>query len=122
MIVASAAAATRKQQKRLEGVDARITRGANSVEVKATIGETRTEEIIQDSVVVTTRARDYLVDAQEYDFGSGPVEPARADQIIETINDAEITWITTEDQSDTIWRWHDRQRKIYRIHTVESRR
>ena len=45
-----------------------------------TIGETQLDEVTTDNTVVTSRQRSFFVDAINYDFGNGPVEPEQGDR------------------------------------------
>ncbi len=61
------------------------SRGEASVELTAAVGSTRYEAGEAADVLVEHRTRDYLIAAADLDFGSGPVEPARDDEIRDTV-------------------------------------
>ena len=117
-VISQAGVASRAAHKKLDPHKVTVTRGSLSFPATATIGETRSEEILTNNVVILTRVRNYLIDVVEYNFGEGCVEPEVGDQITE----GETVWIVTEDSTDTAWRWSDRERKVYRLNTVESSR
>ena len=117
-ILARAGAALRTAHKKLDPHSVTVSRGSLSFAAIATLGETRTEEVLNDEYVVSTRVRNVFIDVASYDFGGGPVEPEVGDRIL---CDG-IDWVITEDFTDAAWRWSDRERTYYRINVVEVKR
>ena len=89
----------RQTHKTLDPVSVTLHRGDGlAFTATVTIGETQLDEVTTDNTVVTSRQRSFFVDAINYDFGNGPVEP---------------------DSTNGAWQFSDRARTYYRINTVE---
>lgn len=113
-----AQAAARRSQKTLAGVVVTIKRGEDeSQEITAVVGTTRTETAVSDSVMVVGRERDYLIDAADYDFGNGPVEPQEHDEIREPDGSQIYCFKVLPIGLEAAWKWSDQFRKVYRLHT-----
>ena len=118
-IIGKAGRAMRTAHKTLDPTEITISRGsASAVVSRATVGETRSDELRQDGVVLLVRYRNFLIDADDYDFGDGCVEPVRDDEIVWN----GVRFLVTEDSTDSVWRWSDRERTYYRVNTVEVER
>ncbi|MGC1275026.1 MAG: hypothetical protein WBC44_15075 [Planctomycetaceae bacterium] len=106
--------------KRHCGVPVTLTRGIVSIDVTAIRGSTTAEvEALgrgDDSQRIRTFRRDYLIDVVDYDFGSGPAEPAIGDKIADG---GSIYEVCSLGSGEPPWRWHDRSSVRYRVHTVE---
>ncbi len=112
--------AHRKVHQTLAGVEITATRGINSSAViLATVGFTG--ETIFDEMGTTTftKHRDYLVDATDYDFGSGAIEPQRHDIITEVINGVPCTFEVVSANGDKPANYDNRDRTLWRLHTKE---
>ena len=60
--------------------------------------------------------RDYLIDAEDLDFGDGAVEPAIGDVIEDGSQTYELAPLTG---SELPWRWSDQGHTRYRVNCVE---
>ena len=99
------------------GVSVTYRRGAQSVALTAVRGETATSVEGAEGQRARVFTRDYLIDAEDLDFGDGAVEPAIGD----VITDAGVTYeVTPLTGTELPWRWHDPPRTRYRVHCVES--
>lgn len=102
------------------------TRGSDSVEVMATIGRTVFDVDRGQGAALRIEARDYLIRAVHLNFGAGPVEPRRGDQIHE-LQDGVIYIYEVMGLGDSgagaggesPWRWSDSYRRTMRIHTKQ---
>ena len=112
-IVQRALKAGRAAIKKLDGRVAILSRGAISVPVNVTIGETRAEEIVEDGIVTTIRVRDFLIDASEYNLGLGPVNPMVGDKI--TLEGKAFQVLPTDSEPE--YRISDRDGDTWRVHT-----
>lgn len=102
--------------KRVAGVPLTLTRGGVSVEVTGIRGSTPAEVESSESQRLRVFRSDYLIDAADYDFGAGPVEPAIGDGITDDGHTFEVASLGS---GEPPWRWHDRGHTRYRVHTVE---
>lgn len=98
-----------------------IRRGELSAAIAAAgVGSTIFElEDLGEGVATRFESKDFLVATSEYDFGSGPVDPAEHD-LIEEIDERLgrlITYEVSAPPPEQPWRWMDRWRGHLRIHT-----
>lgn len=95
---------------------AEITRSADAVAVPA---ETRFEQPTDFVFVGLLRVRDFLIEASAYGFGAGAVEPEPGDYVRETLADGsvEVFEVMSPGGREPAWRWSDRGRTTYRVHT-----
>ncbi len=115
-IVNRAGRAMRQTHKTLDPVSVTLYRGDSlAFTATVTIGETQLDEVTTDNTVVTSRQRSFFVDAINYDFGNGPVEPEKGDRF-ETPHG---TFVIAADSTNGAWQFSDRARTYYRINTVE---
>ena len=116
-IVQKALGVQRKTTKRLDGrrVILRRRRGEETLTATptATIGETRSEDLQDETTILTLRFRDWLIDVIDYDFGDGPVEPEPADEI--EYNGE--SWVVQPTPSEPENRRSDRDKNTWRVHT-----
>lgn len=99
------------------GVTITLTRpGVGSVEVTAVPGRSLHESIAESGQVLQTQARDYHILAEDYDFGSGAVLPARFD----TATEGGITYTVLSLGGDAQFRYMDNARAILRVHFKET--
>lgn len=98
------------------GVAVTLTRGSVSVELTAVRGASEEQMDGSQGARLRSFVRDYLIEADDYDFGEGPVHPALGDRI----TDDGRTYEVGTPSDDKPWRWHDRARSRLRVHTVET--
>ncbi len=95
------------------GVTVTIGRGNDTTEVTAIPAEGQIEIESGDGFRARRRVVDYLIDAEDYDFGDGPVEPEAGD----TIEDGEQMFECCQPSEGVpAWDWSDRRWVRYRIH------
>ncbi len=81
-----------------------ITDGTNSISgVLATIGKTEWEYEDESGVVDRMETRDFLIDATDLDFGSGPVLPKRGMKIVEVIGTVTFTRTVASPPGLSFW-------------------
>jgi hypothetical protein len=109
-IVQRALAAQRLAVKRLDGRLVKISREAVFYDnVPATIGETRSEDYIEDQIISTVRVRDFLIDVADYRLGT----PQAGDLV--TYQDE--VWEVQPTSAEPEYRRSDRDGSTWRIHT-----
>ena len=116
--VRNANRAARAAQKVLRRWVVSVKRPSDSVEysgIQCTVGETRSEEIFENSHTMIVRVRDYLIDVADWPFDTPP-------EVDDVITDTDGRFAVTNETADSAWRWMDRDREVYRIHTVEMER
>jgi hypothetical protein len=74
-----------------------------------------------NAVRVNNRERDYLIVLADLIAASGETValPAEGDRIVETINEAEVTFEVSKRNGEPCWRWSDRERTRLRVHTKQ---
>jgi len=92
-------------------------RGADSVELLATVGETRTEVDDGYGVVVEQRTRDYIVAAADLTLGGSPTLPERGDEIVEERDGQSYVYEVHDLGSEPHYHFCDPSGKTLRIHT-----
>jgi hypothetical protein len=103
-----------------DGRKVTIRRGETEIPcVPFLTGESTFETIDAAGAVVTVRSRDFLIQPEHYDFGDGPVEPARGDQIDEEHADGVHTFELLDLPGQPSWRWSNGFNVRYRLHTKE---
>lgn len=118
-LVANAVRIALGAAKQAVAVDVTIKRGETSVVTTAGLGQSRFE-LIQGDVIKDVRSLDLLIAIDDYDLGSGPVIPADGD--VYAIDDG-VTVIVMEAcpyPPEPAWRYTDRFRTCYRIHTKQT--
>lgn len=95
------------------------SRDSDSVELKATIGQTGFELQNEFGVAYTETARDYLITASLLILDGDTVEPAEGDLIVETVGGESRTFEVRAPDGGPAWRWSDPEAKQYRVHTQE---
>lgn len=66
--------------------------------------------------LVSVAGQDFLVEREHYDFGEGPVEPARGDLAIVLHDAGETHYELLEIPGQPSWRWSDPYHTRYRLH------
>ena len=94
-------------------------RGADSVTVTATVGETVFRLVGRYGAETRVTRRDYLIDAADLLLAETAVDPRAGDRIEET--DAAGTWTyeVGAPSGEPAWRWSTPDRATYRIHTLQ---
>jgi len=104
----------------VSGVKVSIVRGADRVDdVPCGLGTSNFVTVQPDGAIVNIRSQDFLILAELYDFGDGPVEPARGDQFIRCEDDGEHTYELLDLPNEHSWRWSDPWRQRVRLHTKQ---
>ena len=94
-------------------------RGAQSVEVLATIGKTTFEVDDGYGVLVRHESRDFLILTADLVLDAEQVLPQRGDRIRETQNQTVFIYEVSAPGKEPCWRYSDPYRKTLRIHTTE---
>ncbi len=95
----------------------RYQRGADSVELAATIGRTEFEQADEYGVLHRIEARDYIIRAADLVLGGETVLPKAGDRICETEQAAVHVYEVMAPGNEPPWRWSDPYRVALRIHT-----
>ena len=120
MSIAAAIAVAAKAHAQVDGTLIKVRRGETTIEcVPCGKGSSRFETLAADGSEITVRSQDYLILAEIYDFGDGPVEPERGDLILEEQADGEHTYELLDLPNEPAWRWGDQWRQRLRLHTKE---
>lgn len=91
------------------------TRGADSVELTAVVGNSGHDQLDDTGMPVTAQSRDYIVKATDLVLGGTAVLPVAGDEV----TDGSSTFAVRSIGSDAAWRYSDAARTTLRIHTVE---
>ena len=92
--------------------------GETDATLSATIGSSEFETDDERGFLTKVESRDYIVDAADYDFGAGPVEPARGDQFRETVGSAvQVYEVLPFGAERQLFRYSDAARTRLRVHT-----
>lgn len=92
-------------------------RGAQALDVLATIGRTLFELQNQHGIVERIEARDYLITTPELVLNGTAVLPQRGDQIRETKETKTFVYEVMAPGKEPVWRYSDPYRRTLRIHT-----
>lgn len=105
------------------GIDVLYEVDTEQVEAVAVVGSTLFEIDNGYGVVEKTEARDYLIDKKWLFLSTGEVTPAAGHRILERDGDTVYVYEAMAFGKEPAWRWSDRFRQTYRIHTkhVETR-
>lgn len=120
-LLANASEWLRGQRKDFLGQTVTYSQDGATYSLIATKAETRFESDIGDGVLVTGRQVDWLIDAADLvtGFGAG-TRPEAGDRIQAGSGASAVIYTVVQIGGENIWRWHDRQNKTYRIHTIET--
>ncbi|HUU82011.1 MAG TPA: hypothetical protein VM243_00785 [Phycisphaerae bacterium] len=105
------------QRKAHASSEVRYVRGADPVDVQATVGRTVFEVDTGDGVVERWEARDYLIVAADLILGGEIVTPEVGDQIRETQGDKVYVYEVLAPGAEPCWRYSDPWRATLRVHT-----
>lgn len=92
-------------------------RGADAVEIAATIGRTEFEQVDEHGVVQRLQSRDFLVRAADLVLAGAPTLPRAGDRIRETAGAQTFVYEVMAPGNEPPWRFSDPYRKALRIHT-----
>lgn len=92
-------------------------RGASSVELSATIGQTTFEQDYEFAGIQRIQSRDFLVRTGDLVLDSAEVLPVAGDQIRETQGEQVFVYEVMAPGSEPPFRYSDPYRKALRIHT-----
>ncbi len=92
-------------------------RGASSVEVAATIGQTIFEQDFELGGIQRIQSRDYLIRTTDLVLDAEEVLPKAGDQIRETVGEQVFVYEVMAPGSEPPFRYSDPYRKALRIHT-----
>ncbi|MEO0513482.1 MAG: hypothetical protein AAF108_11405 [Planctomycetota bacterium] len=92
-------------------------RGADSVEIEATVGSTAFDRTDEYGVVHRIESRDYLLAASDLVLGGEAVTPKAGDRITETGEARLHEYEVLAPGDEPAWRYSDPQRRTLRIHT-----
>lgn len=104
------------QLKAAAGTPVVYRRGAEEVEVIATVGQSQFEATNQSGVVERWESRDYLVSTADLPFG----DPKRGDVIVENSGGLYVEHEVASPRGVPEWHYGDAFRSIVRIHTVQT--
>lgn len=106
-------------QDALAGETVTLIRGAASNTATAVPGRTLTTRISEEGTQTNQHIRDWLIAADQYDpLATGPVEPRQGDELTRTVGTTTERYeVFTPDGFDEPYRFSDRGRTRYRIHT-----
>ena len=93
-------------------------RGAESVELQATVGQT-TFEVEREFGVQKVESRDFLIRATDLVLGGQPTEPQRGDRVKETLGGQVVVFEVMAPGDEPPWRYSDPGRKTLRVHTKQ---
>ena len=94
-------------------------RGADTVEVPATIGATVFQIDDGAGSLLRIESRDYLIRAVDLVLGGNAILPKRGDRIREASGTQVIVYEVVGPGDEPCWRWSDAYRQTLRIHTKQ---
>jgi len=92
-------------------------RGADSVEIEATVGSTAFDRTDEYDVVHRIESRDFLIAAADLVLGGTAVLPKPGDRITEAGSTSIHEYEVMAPGGEPAWRYSDPQRLTLRIHT-----
>tara|TARA_R110000868_G_scaffold14555_2_gene67577 strand:+ start:235 stop:621 length:387 start_codon:yes stop_codon:yes gene_type:complete len=121
-LLADAAEWLRGQRKLYMSQTVIYAQDGSTYSLTATKAETRFETDTGDGVLLSGRQVDWLIDAADLVTGFGVgAQPEAGDRIQAGTGATAKQYTVVQLGGEPVWRWHDRQNKTYRIHTVESK-
>lgn len=107
-----------KTAQAVAGVSVVYKRDSDTVTITALVGDTRMElSADYGSTTVTSRVRDYIVNAADLVLSSVTVEPQAGDQVRETRGSTTYVFEVMSAGADEPFRPSDRHGNTWRIHT-----
>ena len=101
------------------GADVIYTRNGIEIPLRATIGKTEFSSGETETVVVTSRVRDFIVNTADLVADGEPFLPDVGDLITETAGGQVFTYQAMALANEEVWRYSDTGRNQIRIHTKE---
>ena len=95
-------------------------RGAETVEITATIGKTTFEQVDEYGVVHRIESRDFLVLTADLVLGGARTLPKAGDRVCETDGDQMFVYEVMAPAGEPPWRYSDAYRRTLRIHTKHA--
>ncbi len=92
-------------------------RGADSVQVQATIGRTVFEQADEYGAIHRIESRDFLVRAADLVLGGTQTLPQAGDRIRETDGGVTHVYEVMAPGTEPPWRYSDAYRRVLRVHT-----
>lgn len=92
-------------------------RGADAVEIAATIGRTEFEQVDEFGIVHKVQSRDFLVRTADLVLAGALTLPKAGDRIRETAGAQTFVYEVMAPGNEPPWRYSDPYRKALRIHT-----
>lgn len=92
-------------------------RGAESIELQATIGRTEFEQADDAGLIHRLESRDFLVRTVDLDLGSGGIQPRAGDQVLELGTGSTLVYEVNAPGGEPPFRFSDPYRQTLRIHT-----
>ena len=92
-------------------------RGADQVEVQATIGKTEFEVDDGSGIIQRFQSRDYLIQTDDLQLGGQATLPVAGDRVRETVGDQTFVYEVLAPGNEPHFRYSDPFRKVLRIHT-----
>lgn len=92
-------------------------RGADSVQMAATIGRTPFEQVDESGFVHKVESRDFLLRTSDLVLGGAQVLPAEGDRVEEIDGSDTHTYEVMSPGDEPPWRYSDPYRKRLRVHT-----
>jgi hypothetical protein len=119
--IAPALRVAAKAAAKASGKTVTITRtGETDIEdVSCGLGSSPFQTIGADGSLITIRSQDFLILAELYDFGDGPVEPQRGDLVTHEQDDGEHIYELLDIPGAPAWRFADAYQQRLRLHTNE---
>lgn len=94
------------------------TRGAQSVQLTAWVGNTLfARQTDEPGASVVWGERDYLFAVADLVLGGVAAVPMKGDRITETIDGAALTFELMTPTGEPVWRYADQTRQVARVHT-----
>lgn len=106
--------------RQLQGTPIVYRRGLHGVALVAIVGQTPVERDDGQGTVVRSRVRDYLIEAADLVLDGERIEPAKGDQIEETVGNQRFTYEVLPLGKEPPWRFSGPSRNTYRIHTKQT--
>lgn len=91
------------------------SRGASEVEITATRGQRQLAVVEEGGSETTFHSTDFLIVADDLDFGAGAVEPAVGDEI----EASGITYQVMDEAGGKHFEYRDHARTLLRVHTKQ---